>query len=118
MSKKLIKGQKLRAKRKARIRAKISGTAERPRLSVYKSARHVYAQVIDDNAGKTIASVSSFGKDSKGSNVEACTELGKTLAERCKAASISQIVFDRNGYQYHGRIKAFAEGVRESGLSF
>lgn len=118
MSKKLVKAQNLRAKRKARIRAKISGTSERPRLSVYKSARHLYAQVIDDVSGKTLASVSSFGKESKGANVAACSELGKTLAERCKAASVSQIVFDRNGFQYHGRVKAFADGVREAGLSF
>lgn len=116
MSKKLIKARNLRQKRKTRIRAKLSGTSERPRLSVFKSARHVYAQVIDDETGKTLASVSSFG--SKNSNVEACGALGKTLAERCKAASISKIVFDRNGFQYHGRIKAFAEGAREAGLSF
>lgn len=107
----------LRLRRKKRIRGKISGTQERPRLSVFRSAKHVYAQVIDDEAGKTLVSVSSFEKGShRNANAEVCAELGKTLAERCKAANVSKVAFDKNGYMYHGRIKALADGAREAGL--
>lgn len=113
----------LRMKRKKRIRKKISGTAERPRLSVFRSARHVYVQVIDDVAGKTLASASTFEKgktetQSSNANVEVCAELGKLIAGRCKEKQISKIVFDKNGQQYHGRIKALADGAREGGLLF
>jgi len=111
----------LRQKRKKRIRKKISGTAERPRLSVFRSARHVYAQVIDDVAGKTLVAAASFekGQDkSKNANIEACSELGKLIASRCKEKKISTIVFDKNGQRYHGRVKALADGAREGGLLF
>jgi large subunit ribosomal protein L18 len=114
------KRRALHIRRKRRVRKKISGTTERPRLAVFRSARHVYAQVIDDTKGITIASVSSFEKDGKNkrANVEVCAELGKTIAERCKAKEISKIVFDKSGNRYHGRIKAFADGARAAGLDF
>lgn len=110
----------LRKRRKVRIRKKISGTAERPRVSIYRSARHISAQVIDDLAGKTILSVNSFEAKGNGprAGVEKCAELGKQLAEQCKAKNIDAIVFDKNGYRYHGRVKAFADGAREGGLKF
>jgi large subunit ribosomal protein L18 len=109
----------IRAKRKRRIRKKITGSLERPRLSLFRSDRHVYAQVIDDTVGNTIASVHSFSKgEGKRASIEVCKELGKKLAERCKEKKVAQVVFDKNGYSYHGRIKAFAEGAREGGLQF
>lgn len=109
----------LRLKRKKRIRKKIEGSLERPRLSIFRSARHVYAQVIDDLSGKTLASVNSYEKGKPGrAGVESCTELGKKLAEACKGKNITQVVFDKNGYAYHGRVKAFADGAREGGLQF
>ena len=100
------------------IRRKISGTAERPRLSVFRSNRAIYAQVIDDVKGVTMASISSkeIGKDIL--NVESSKEVGKKLAEKVKEAGLETVVFDRNGYPYHGRVKAFAEGVREGGIKF
>ena len=108
-----------REKRKKRIRKKVFGTTERPRLSVFRSARHVYAQVIDDVKGVTLAHVHSFEKGSEQrANKEACGALGKKLAEACKAQNISKVVFDKNGYAYHGRIMALAEGAREGGLDF
>lgn len=107
--------RRLRVKRS--IRSKISGTAERPRLSVYRSNLHIYAQLIDDTQGQTLASASSLEADlSKGSRVESGQAVGQKLAERAKAAGIEGAVFDRNGYRYHGRVKALAEGVREGGL--
>ena len=113
------RGVRLRARRKKRVRGKVTGTADRPRLSVFRSATHVYAQVIDDSEGKTLVSVSSFEKGNhKRANTDVCGELGKTLAERCKGKNIDKIVFDKNGYNYHGRIKALAEGAREGGLNF
>ena len=114
-------GSKLvqRKKRKTRIRKKIFGTSERPRLSVFRSARHVYAQVIDDTKGVTLAHVHSFKKGSEErADKAACTELGKKLAAACKAKNITKVVFDKNGYAYHGRIMALAEGAREGGLDF
>lgn len=108
-----------RKKRKTRIRKKIFGTSERPRLSVFRSARHVYAQVIDDTKGVTLAHVHSFKKGSEErANKEACSALGKKLAEVCKSKNITKVVFDKNGYAYHGRIMALAEGAREGGLDF
>ncbi len=107
----------LRLKRKKRIRNKVSGTAERPRLTISRSATHIYAQVIDDNKGETIVSIHSFKSDSR-ANKEACSDLGKKLAEKCKAKQISAVVFDKNGYAYHGRVKALADGAREGGLQF
>lgn len=109
----------LRLKRKKRIRKKISGTGERPRLSLFRSARHIYAQVINDETGVTLASVNSYKKGSDArANKDACVELGKQLAEACKSKSIEKVVFDKNGYAFHGRVQAFANGAREGGLQF
>ena len=120
LEKKIEQRKTLRLRRKARTRKKISGTEARPRLSVFRSSRHVYAQVIDDLKGVTLASASSFekGSEHKRASVEVCAEVGKKLAARCKEKNIVQIVFDRNGNIYHGRIKALAEGAREGGLQF
>ena len=119
MDKKVKLKVSLKNRGKRRIRQKISGTPARPRLSLFKSAKHVYAQVIDDVSGKTLVSASSFEKDRKVSaNAEGCSEIGKLIAERCKAKSIEKIVFDKNGNQYHGRVKAYADGAREAGLVF
>ncbi|EKB57025.1 50S ribosomal protein L18 [Bergeyella zoohelcum] len=113
----LNKEQK-RARIKRRVRGKISGSAELPRLSVYKSNKEIYAQLIDDKAGKTLASASSRALNAKGTKVEISTEVGKAIAEKAKAAGIESIVFDRNGFVYHGRVKALADGAREGGLKF
>lgn len=99
-----------------RVRKKVNGTAERPRLSVYRSNNAIYCQVINDLAGHTLAAATSVGL--KGSNSAQASEVGKMIAERAKAAGISQVVFDRGGYLYHGRVKALAEGAREGGLQF
>jgi len=107
----------------ARVRTKISGTPERPRLCVYRSGAHIYVQVIDDRGGCTIASASSVDKETKkglkgGGNIAAAKSIGKIIAERAKAAGISKVVFDRGGYKYHGRVKALADAAREAGLQF
>lgn len=116
---KISKKEALRARRKKRIRKKIHGSSSRPRLTVTRSARHIYAQVIDDDSGSTLAHVHTFKKGSTDrAGKEACAELGKKLAETCKAKSIESVIFDKNGYAFHGRIKAFADGAREGGLSF
>jgi large subunit ribosomal protein L18 len=104
-------------RRKARIRAKISGTATRPRLSVYKSNTHNYAALIDDTQGKTLVSVSDMKEKAKG-NTEAAKKIGLKLAEEAKKQKIETCVFDRNAYKYHGRVKALADGAREGGLKF
>lgn len=111
---------KARAKRHARVRAKISGTPERPRLNVYRSTKHIYAQVIDDVNGVTLASASSMDKDFEGTggNTEAARKVGTMIAERALAKNITEVVFDRGGYLYHGRVKEFADGAREGGLKF
>ena len=108
----------LRLKRKKRTRNRVRGTSERMRLSVFRSARHLYAQVVDDVKGATVVSIHSFGKKSERAGKDVCLRLGKELAEKCKAKNIQKLVFDKNGYAYHGRIKAFAEGVREGGMDF
>ena len=107
-----------RLRRHRRVRGKISGTAERPRLDVFRSAKHIYAQIIDDVAGVTLVSASSMDKDFEGNggNVEAATLVGKKIAEKALAKGISEVVFDRGGFVYHGRVKAVAEGAREGGL--
>ncbi|MBL8679136.1 MAG: 50S ribosomal protein L18 [Myxococcales bacterium] len=110
-------------RRVKRTRAKLHGTAERPRLSVYRSSQHIYAQVIDDDAGKTIATASTLSKDVKGAAAEAkktdaAKIVGKTIAQLCKNKGIQKVVFDRGGYQYHGRISALADAAREAGLEF
>jgi large subunit ribosomal protein L18 len=102
-----------------RIRVKIQGTAERPRLNVYRSLNHIYAQVIDDLQGVTLVSASTVaGKIKTGGNVMAAKEVGKLVAARAKEKGISKVVFDRGGYLYHGRIKALADAAREAGLEF
>ena len=109
-----------RQKRHTRVRGKVSGTSERPRLNVFRSETNIYAQVIDDVNGKTLVSASSLDKafEGSGSNVAAAKKVGQMVAERCKAAGITSVVFDRGGYVYHGRVKALAEGARKAGLEF
>ncbi len=104
-----------------RIRAKLRGTSERPRLAVFRSVTHIYAQIIDDRQGQTIASASSLEKTAKvpnGGNIAGAKEIGKLVAERAKEKGIKQVVFDRGGYLYHGRVKALADAAREAGLEF
>jgi large subunit ribosomal protein L18 len=104
----------------SRIRKKVSGTEQRPRLAIYRSLNHIYAQVIDDVNGKTLAAASTTEKDLKGKtggNIEAAQTVGKTIAERAQAAGVSQVVFDRGGYVYHGRVKALLDASREAGLN-
>lgn len=100
------------------IRRKISGTQEIPRISVFRSNKAIYAQIIDDIEGKTLASVSSQSLGKQGVNIEISKEVGKTLAEKAKETGIEKVVFDRSGYPYHGNVKAMAEGAREGGLKF
>ena len=109
-----------RLKRHKRVRAKVFGTTERPRLNVFRSEKNIYAQVIDDVNGVTLASASSLDKaiEGYGGNIAAATAVGKLVAERAKAKGIETVVFDRGGYLYHGRVKALAEGAREGGLKF
>jgi len=117
MANKVSKKNELRFRRKLRIRKKVSGTTERPRLSVFRSARHITAQVIDDTTGRTLIAVHSYEVGSR-ANKDVCTKVGKDLAAKCKAAKINAVVFDKNGYQYHGRVAALATGAREGGLDF
>lgn len=112
-----------RAKRKKRIRGKISGTAQRPRLAIFRSANNIYAQMVDDTQQKTILVASTVDKELKGklknaANSEAAKAVGKLLAEKAKKKGIKEVIFDRSGYLYHGRVKALAEGAREAGLKF
>lgn len=109
-----------RIKRHKRVRAKISGTPERPRLNVFRSETNIYAQIIDDVAGVTLVSASSLEKDftCEGDKKAAAKKVGQMVAERAKAKGIDTVVFDRGGYVYHGRVKALAEGAREGGLQF
>ena len=111
-----------RAKRKIRIRKKISGTVERPRLVVYRSNLHLYAQIVDDAAGNTLVATSTLSLAKGGAalkpNLEGATRVGQEVARLAKEKNISSVVFDRNGYLYHGRIKAVADGAREGGLQF
>ena len=112
-----------RERRKLRIRRKVSGTTEKPRLSVFRSAKHIYAQVIDDATGKTLAYASTLSKDLRGtlgedSKSDAAKKVGALIAKICKSKKIETVVFDRNGYLYHGRISALAQAAREAGLKF
>ena len=109
-----------RIKRHKRVRAKISGTPERPRLNVFRSETNIYAQIIDDVNGVTLVSASSLEKDfaCEGTKSDAAKKVGQMVAERAKAAGITTVVFDRGGYVYHGRVQALAEGAREGGLEF
>lgn len=112
-----------RTRRHKRVRASVSGTPDRPRLAIYKSVRHIHAQVIDDLAGKTLASASSVesqahGGDVKPGNAKSAAIVGKLIAERAKKAGVSAVAFDRGGFKYHGRVKALADAAREAGLKF
>ena len=108
-----------RLKRRRRVRAKVHGSAERPRISVFRSNRGVFAQLIDDDSGRTLASVNWTESDLRSLKpMEQAAKAGALLAERAKAAGVETVVFDRGGYQYHGRVKALAEGAREGGLNF
>jgi large subunit ribosomal protein L18 len=110
-----------RENRKGRVKGAIRGSTERPRLSVFRSGKHIYAQVIDDTTGKTLAAASSVTKGSTlkhGGNVSAAKAIGAAIAEKAKSAGVTQVAFDRNGYRYHGRVKALADAAREGGLKF
>jgi large subunit ribosomal protein L18 len=115
-----IRKNEIRERIHVRIRRKLQGTPERPRLAVFRSVAHIYAQVIDDTQGRTVVSASSVDKGGKtnGGNVAAAKAIGKLVAERAKEKGIKQVVFDRGGYQYHGRVKALADAAREAGLEF
>jgi large subunit ribosomal protein L18 len=115
-----IEKKEIRERIHKRIRRRLRGTAERPRLAVFRSVAHIYAQVIDDAQGRTLVSASSVDKTSraKGGNVAAATAIGKLVAQRAAEKGIKSVVFDRGGYQYHGRVKALAEAAREAGLEF
>lgn len=112
-----------RERRKKRIKSKIQGTSERPRLCVFKSLAQIYAQLIDDTTGKVITGMSTLNKEVRttlkyGGNVEAAKKVGESIAKKAAGIGLTQVVFDRNGFRYHGRIKALAEGAREAGLKF
>jgi large subunit ribosomal protein L18 len=110
-----------RENRKGRVKGAVRGSTERPRLSVFRSGKHIYAQVIDDTTGKTLAAVSSVAKGTTlkhGGNVAAAKAIGAAIADKAKSAGITQVAFDRNGYRYHGRVKALADAAREGGLKF
>ena len=117
---KIIDTRRKRLKRKASIRKKVHGTPERPRMTVYKSNSYTYVQVIDDEAGRTLAAASNLEKDQKAmeNKVAGLEKLGQLIAERLKAKNIAAVVFDRNGYRYHGKVKAVAEGARKAGITF
>jgi large subunit ribosomal protein L18 len=113
----VLTSQQRRLKRRRRVRAKVSGTAERPRISIRRSNRGIFAQLIDDQSGVTLASVQWTEPELRSLKpIEGATKAGQLLAQRAKSAKIESAVFDRGGYQYHGRVRAFAEGVREGGL--
>lgn len=107
-----------RERRKARVRKKISGTDTMPRLAVFRSNRHIYVQVISDESGRTLAAVSSFKDLGGGVTVEKAKELGKQIAQKLSGLGIEDVVFDRSGYKYHGRVKALGDAAREAGLKF
>lgn len=120
----LATGQEKRQRRRWRIRKKVVGTAERPRLCMFKSSRHIYVQIIDDTAGHTLAAATTNTKDAKSGgkksfcNIPSAQQMGKAIAERAKSAGIESVVFDRSGYPYHGVVKALADSAREAGLKF
>ena len=107
-----------RLTKKVRIRKKVSGTADRPRLCIYRSGRNMYAQLVDDNTGRTIMATSSLKMDTKGNGKEIASAVGKAIGKISLEKSIKSVVFDRNGFIYHGRVKALADGAREAGLNF
>jgi large subunit ribosomal protein L18 len=106
----------LRTRRHFRVRKKVNGTSERPRLVIYRSLKHIYAQLVDDVAQRTLMTVTDSGAEGK--KTEKSTEVGKRIAQKAKEAGITKVVFDRGGYKYHGRVKAVADGAREGGLEF
>ncbi len=113
-----VEGRKVRH---LRVRTKVKGTAERPRLAVFRSLNHIYAQVIDDLSGKTLAAASTLSpelKEGKGKKKDLAKQVGKLVAKKCQEQKIAAVVFDRNGFNYHGRVAAVAEGAREGGLKF
>jgi large subunit ribosomal protein L18 len=115
------KKHELRRRRHARVRKKVTGTAVKPRLAVFRSARHIGAQIIDDTAGRTVVAASTVEaqlRTAKTGNTEAAASVGRLVAERAKAAGVTQVVFDRGGFLYHGRVAALAEAARQSGLEF
>jgi len=119
----MLRKQALRERRHARVRKKVTGTSERPRLAVFRSEHHIYAQVIDDSQGRTVAAASTKDRSLKtevgyGGNVEAAKRVGKLVAERAKESGITRVVFGRGGFAYHGRVAALADAARESGLEF
>ncbi len=107
-----------RMKRHRRVRVNVAGTSERPRLAVYRSLNHLYAQVIDDGASKTVAAASTVDLKTKGNGMAEAAQVGRQIADKAKAAGVKQVVFDRGGFLYHGRIKALADAAREAGLEF
>ena len=111
-----------RARRKVRVRKKVFGTGQKPRLTVFRSAQHIYAQVVDDETGRTLVATSTVAKDLRkglsGKKTDKAKEVGAALGKACLAANIQQVAFDRNGYRFHGRVKAVADGAREAGLKF
>jgi large subunit ribosomal protein L18 len=119
----MLAKQQLRARRHARVRKKVTGTPERPRLAVFRSEHHIYAQVIDDSRGATLAAASSLdasirGEKKYGGNTEAAKAVGRLLAERAKEKGVNRVVFDRGGFAYHGRVAGLADAAREGGLEF
>lgn len=117
-----MKGNKLKSEKRAmrhkRVRAKVFGTSERPRLSVFRSNKHIFLQIIDDSQGRTIVSASDLKTKKKSTKTEIAREVGKALAQEAVKKGIKKVVFDRGGYKYHGRVRAVAEGAREGGLIF
>ena len=119
----MLAKQQLRARRHSRVRKKVSGTTERPRLAVFRSEHHIYAQVIDDTQGTTLAAASTLdsslrGEKKYGGNIEAAKAVGKLVAERAKEKGVTRVVFDRGGFSYHGRVAGLADAAREGGLEF
>lgn len=110
--------QDKRNRRHGRVRSVVAGIAERPRLSVFRSGKHIYAQLIDDKQGRTLASASSKEVKSAGKKTDLALEVGKMISQKAKEKNIAKVVFDRGGYKYHGRVKALADGAREGGLEF
>ena len=118
---KKVSRNEARLERHKRVRAKVSGTKDVPRLNVFRSAKHISVQIIDDATGKTLVSASTMDKDLKitnGGNIEAAKQIGAEIAKRAKKAKITKVVFDRGGYEYHGRVEALADAARENGLEF
>ncbi|HOZ47683.1 MAG TPA: 50S ribosomal protein L18 [Candidatus Hydrogenedentes bacterium] len=115
---KLSSKEKMRHRRKTYVRRRVSGNSERPRLAVHRSLKHIYAQIVDDSCGRTLAAASSVSLKIAGNTVGAAKEVGKVLGEQAKSKGVERVCFDRGGWLYHGRVKALADGVREMGVEF